>query len=297
MKVRMRFIKRGPIQYIGHLDLMRYFQKVFRRCGLDVAYSKGFNPHQILSFASPLGVGLTSMGEYLDATLNSMNVVNDQKDYSSSGTEPDVSISNEDNEQLQKTGTPLTPAEWIDRINEYSNDMVIVTAFNIMPDDIKPSMSLLSAASYIVSFTDKNMPDRIVGFFNSNEEIMYTKVSKKSTSEINLKDGMFVVSAAGDEFYEKAGRVALIDIAYEQEFMKMMECRYPLYILCAAGSALNIKPEMLVEAYEEYIRNDEPAGNSELYPVDIDYDIIRLNMFTATSDESVTYTSMSHSAS
>ena len=78
MKVRMRFIKRGPIQYIGHLDLMRYFQKVFRRCGLDVAYSQGFNPHQILSFASPLGVGLTSIGEYLDAGIGSLRVITDE---------------------------------------------------------------------------------------------------------------------------------------------------------------------------------------------------------------------------
>ena len=69
MKIRIRFMKRGTMQYVGHLDLMRLFQKVFRRSGFDVAYSNGFNPHQQMSFASPLGLGLTSIGEYLDVSL------------------------------------------------------------------------------------------------------------------------------------------------------------------------------------------------------------------------------------
>ena len=37
-----------------------------RRAGVDIAYSEGFSPHQIMSFASPLGLGLTSDGEYVD---------------------------------------------------------------------------------------------------------------------------------------------------------------------------------------------------------------------------------------
>ena len=57
------------MKFIGHLDLMRYFQKVFRKAGLPVAYSQGFNPHQIMSFAAPLGVGLTSEGEYVDVEV------------------------------------------------------------------------------------------------------------------------------------------------------------------------------------------------------------------------------------
>ena len=72
MKVRMRFSKSGTMKFIGHLDIMRYFQKAFRRSGIDIAYSGGFSPHQIMSFAAPLGVGLESDGEYLDVELNSL---------------------------------------------------------------------------------------------------------------------------------------------------------------------------------------------------------------------------------
>ena len=58
------------MKYIGHLDMMRFFQKAIRRAGIDVAYSEGFSPHMIMSFAYPLGVGMTSSGEYFDLEIN-----------------------------------------------------------------------------------------------------------------------------------------------------------------------------------------------------------------------------------
>ena len=57
MKVRIKFAKEGMMKFIGHLDIMRYFQKAIRRAELPIAYSGGFSPHMILSFAAPLGVG------------------------------------------------------------------------------------------------------------------------------------------------------------------------------------------------------------------------------------------------
>ena len=69
MKVRIRFSKTGALVYIGHLDVMRYFQKLFRRSGIPVAYTEGFSPHQILSFSHPLPLGMESAGEYADVEL------------------------------------------------------------------------------------------------------------------------------------------------------------------------------------------------------------------------------------
>ena len=66
MKIRIKFAKEGAMKFIGHLDMMRYFQKVMRRANVNIRYSEGFSPHQIMSFAAPLGVGLTSRGEYVD---------------------------------------------------------------------------------------------------------------------------------------------------------------------------------------------------------------------------------------
>lgn len=54
------------MKFIGHLDVMRYFQKAMRRADIPIAFTKGFSPHMIMSFANPLGVGLTSDGEYFE---------------------------------------------------------------------------------------------------------------------------------------------------------------------------------------------------------------------------------------
>ena len=57
------------MKFIGHLDIMRYFQKAIRRANIPIAFSGGFSPHMIMSFAAPLGVGVTSAGEYFDMEL------------------------------------------------------------------------------------------------------------------------------------------------------------------------------------------------------------------------------------
>lgn len=69
MKLRVKFAKTGNMKFIGHLDIMRYFQKAMRRADIPIKYSEGFSPHQIMSFAAPLGIGLESTGEYFDMAL------------------------------------------------------------------------------------------------------------------------------------------------------------------------------------------------------------------------------------
>ena len=44
LKVRIKFAKEGMMKFIGHLDIMRYFQKAIRRAELPIAYSEGFSP-------------------------------------------------------------------------------------------------------------------------------------------------------------------------------------------------------------------------------------------------------------
>ena len=45
MKIRIKFAKTGVMKFVGHLDVMRYFQKAIRRAELPIAYSEGFSPH------------------------------------------------------------------------------------------------------------------------------------------------------------------------------------------------------------------------------------------------------------
>lgn len=51
-----RYRKFGRAKYISHLDMVRVFNRVFRRGGIPIAYSEGFNPHPKISFALPLSV-------------------------------------------------------------------------------------------------------------------------------------------------------------------------------------------------------------------------------------------------
>lgn len=69
LKVRIKFRKYGVMKFIGHLDVMRFFQKVMRRADIPIAFTSGYSPHMIMSFAQPLGLGVTSDAEYLDIEL------------------------------------------------------------------------------------------------------------------------------------------------------------------------------------------------------------------------------------
>lgn len=62
----MEFSVRGPLAYLSHLELMKVFRQSFRRSGLPISFSEGFNPHMKLSFAIAKGVGLESEGELLE---------------------------------------------------------------------------------------------------------------------------------------------------------------------------------------------------------------------------------------
>ena len=70
MKIRVKFSKHGAMKFIGHLDIMRYFQKAIRRAEIPIVFTEGFSPHMVMSFASPLGVGIESEGEYISRSKN-----------------------------------------------------------------------------------------------------------------------------------------------------------------------------------------------------------------------------------
>jgi radical SAM-linked protein len=68
-RVRVHYAKREPLRYISHLDLTRTWERIFRRAGLPVAYSQGFNPRPRFQIAAALPVGVTGRGELLDVWL------------------------------------------------------------------------------------------------------------------------------------------------------------------------------------------------------------------------------------
>ncbi len=66
---RLLFEKTGDAVWMSHLDLMRLFQRAFKRAGLMLTHTKGFNPRPSVSIALPLSVGVESHCELLDFDL------------------------------------------------------------------------------------------------------------------------------------------------------------------------------------------------------------------------------------
>ena len=67
--IRIKFQKVGSLQFISHLDLLRTMNKVFKRAGVPLWYSEGFNPHPKLVFALTVSVGAESICELLDVRI------------------------------------------------------------------------------------------------------------------------------------------------------------------------------------------------------------------------------------
>ena len=71
---RLLFEKTGNAIWISHLDLMRLFQRAFKRAGLPLTHTQGFNPRPSVSIALPLSVGVSSVCELLDFQLDGTQV-------------------------------------------------------------------------------------------------------------------------------------------------------------------------------------------------------------------------------
>lgn len=161
IKLRVKFKKYGPIRFIGHLDVMRFFQKAIRRAGIDVAYTGGFSPHQVMTFAAPLGVGLTSNGEYMDIEVNSLTSCRDV----------------------------------LERLNSASVPGIEIVSVRVLPDTAGNAMASVAAAAYTVRFREGREPRTdIAGAlpdFLAKSEIIYKKETKKGTRELNLRPGIY----------------------------------------------------------------------------------------------------------
>ena len=48
LKIRIKFAKEGAMKFIGHLDMMRYFQKVMRRANVNIRYSEGLDRKSVV---------------------------------------------------------------------------------------------------------------------------------------------------------------------------------------------------------------------------------------------------------
>lgn len=159
------------MKFIGHLDIMRYFQKAIRRANLPIAFSGGFSPHMIMSFAAPLGVGVTSGGEYFDMEL---------------------------------TENTLSSKEMEDRLNAAMADGMKVLSVRQIPDGkASACMSLVAAADYSVRFRENKEPgvswkEGQLEAFYQQDTIEILRKTKRSEKVTDIKPWIYRLELRGD---------------------------------------------------------------------------------------------------
>lgn len=220
MKARIKFRKYGVLKFIGHLDVMRFFQKAMRRADIPIAFTGGYSPHMIMSFASPLGIGLTSEGEYFDIEL-------DEKKFSEN---------------------PLTSEEAVRRLNETMAEGIDVVSFRQISDEKKQTgMAIVAASDYRVLLPENflqtirertaqrnsaesgidgavnspDLSDLCCGFLEQ-PEIRVMKQTKRSEREVDIRALIYQFT------WTNAGTLSM---------------------QVAAGSTENLKPELVMESF------------------------------------------------
>jgi radical SAM-linked protein len=68
-RLRIRFRKEEDLRFIGHRDLLRAWERWFRRAGLPLAMSAGFHPKPRIFLPAALAVGILGENELLDVEL------------------------------------------------------------------------------------------------------------------------------------------------------------------------------------------------------------------------------------
>lgn len=161
-KIRGKLLKEKDLKYIGHLDLMRLFDRAFRRANIPIKYSEGFNPHAKFSLATALPLGVESQGEYFDL-------------------------------ELEKE---ITIEEFINNMNNVLPDSIRVLKA-VYTDDKKSIMSLIRWSTYIIKIAlsktldDKDIHEEINNFLSREDIIIIkekVKKGKKTQRELNIRE-------------------------------------------------------------------------------------------------------------
>lgn len=194
MKARIKFRKYGVMKFIGHLDVMRFFQKVMRRAEIPIAFSGGFSPHMIMSFANPLGVGVTSEGEYFDIELT---------------------------EEIDMKAA-------VERMNQVMVEGIDVVNMVPISDDKKQTgMAIVAAADYLSSLKTGNFPpdwkEEAKQFLNQ-PTIPIIKQTKKSEAEVDIKPMIYELEVRDEDVYMKVATGSVQNL--KPELVMQALCRF-----------------------------------------------------------------------
>lgn len=221
MRMIAEFEKMGRMSWFSHLDLQNTMQRALRRAQLPVAYSQGFNPHVLTSFATALSVGCQSRGEVMEVEM----------------------------------AGEISPEEFAEKLNACLPDGLKVRRCASVPDSAPALMAKVAEAGYDITAPNADLTQAVEAFLKA-EEVMVEKRSKTKTRLVNIRPMVHEIICAFDgkdsrlsmvleQTNANALKVELVmqALAPEQEF------RFVRTALYAAGS--DGAREELFEAIQE----------------------------------------------
>lgn len=216
------------MKFIGHLDIMRYFQKAIRRAEIPIAFTSGYSPHMIMSFANPLGVGLTSDGEYFDIELTES----------------------------------IASKEAVRRLNEQMVDGMEIVSFVQIPDDKKSKgMSIVAGADYLSSVKNGSLPkdlaEKLEAFYAQNE-ICVVKKTKKSEKEVDIRPMIYKLECRNGGIYMRVAAGSVQNL--KPELVTEAFVRY----LGMEADAVTFTHHRL----ETFAESEDADGKTVLVPLD-----------------------------
>ena len=152
MRLLAKFEKRQAASLTSHLDLQRNMQRALRRTGLPIAYSKGFNPHAVLSFATALPLGYESVCEIMDIQLSG-----------------DADVENAINALNAALPTGLTALE-----------------ARLVGDSFPTLTACCYAACYTIALSEE-MGEESVAAFLASDEVLMDKKSKSGMRKVDIR--------------------------------------------------------------------------------------------------------------
>jgi radical SAM family uncharacterized protein/radical SAM-linked protein len=149
---RIQYTKNGYNKYLGHFDIVRAFERAFRRAHIEVVHSQGFNPRPKLSFSAPLKLGYTSEAEYVDIQV-----------YEKSAT-------------TIKNNLDINLPDGIDILN-------IVPVKSSIPS----LMASINAMEYQISMADRKLSKSTIDQFLNDSEISVSRKVKGKIKTIDIR--------------------------------------------------------------------------------------------------------------
>ena len=236
LNIRAKFVRGEEVKYISHLDMMKLFERALRRARIPIAHSQGFNPHPHIVFGLPLSVGVTSEAEYADF----------------------------------ETTDSIDPIVFKDTLNRYSplGVRIVEAAERNSKSNI---MASITSATYEILVTTKlnvgikDIQGKLQGLLES-DQVYVSKESKGKIKNVDIRPMLYKAEikliqnsqalsdqeVSDNDVCKSTWILSYIDKLLDENenardhFYGNLFC---LSVFVSAGSAANLKPELVVNAF------------------------------------------------